>query len=127
MHPDGPRDVLLVLMVGKNTWIPSIFHGLVGIEVDIRHLSGKLVRDVKDPVGCHPRVATVRFLENFLFCHFGHSVVVKSEPAIVEAVFNERVVVARLSVTIMHTDALELVGVLVKTCIGFFNFALDLL
>lgn len=66
-------------------------------------------------------------MENFLFCHFGHSVVVKSEPPIVEAVLNKRVVVARLSVAIMHTDALELVGVLVKTCIGFFDFALDLL
>jgi len=27
----------------------------------------------------------------------------------------------------MHTDALELVGMLVKTCIGFLDFALDLL
>jgi len=127
MHADRSRHQFQIVMRRENTRVASLLNRVISVEVDFSHLSSDFFRNINDPVSCHPRVSSIRFFENILFRDFGDSVVVESKPAVVEAISNKCIVVARLSITVMHTDPLELVGMPVHPSIGFFDVGMELI
>lgn len=110
----------------KNPFI-SFFNRFVLIKVYLLNLLGQFVIDIDDPVGSHPGVPSIGLLENILLCHFSHSVVIEFSPFVIESIFNKSIVVTTWSISIMDTDSLQVIWVLVKTSIGFLSLLLDLL
>ena len=73
------------------------------------------------------RKSTVSALKNFSFGYFIHSLVIEFSPFVVESVFDKGVVVTARGISIMHTDSLKVIWILVKTSIGSLCLLLELL
>jgi hypothetical protein len=104
----------------------SFFNGLILIDINFFNFNGNLLVDIDDPVGSHPRMATIRMLEDFLFRHFSHSIVIELPPFVIVTVFDEGEVVPTHSISIMNANGLKVIWVLIHSCIGLLNFSIYL-
>jgi len=127
MHSDGAWYDIRIHIMMRDLSLLSFFYGIILIDINFFNFISHLLVDIDDPVGSHPRMATVRMLEDFLFRHFCHSIVIELPPFVIETIFDEGEVVATHSISIMNANGLKVVWVLVHPCIGLFDFLIYLL
>jgi hypothetical protein len=87
-------------------------------------LIDKLLVDVDCPVGGHPRVPAVWLLEDVFLSGFGHSDIVIFSPLVLIPILYERVVMTRLSVSIMNAHCMQMIWVLIHASVSFLNLLL---
>ena len=80
--------------------------------------------NIHEPIGSLPWVTTFWLFENVLFRNFSHPNIIKFAPFLLEAIIYKRIVVATHSISIMNTNWMQMIWMLLQLWIAIENLEL---